>query len=227
VHSRRAALAMPSALLLASGHALAQSAVQRGAQVFQVCTPCHSLQPGVNMSGPSLAGVWGRKAGTLAGFDRYSPALKASGVTWDAKTLDPWLKNPAQFIPGNWMTFRGIPNATTRADLISFLKQASAGEVPAAAGPGGMAPQFTDLKKVGPGSQVRAIRSCRGSYFVTTADGKTRAYWDHSLRFETDASALGPPSGTPVILPAGMMGDRATVVFAKPDEISPFVTAKC
>lgn len=62
---------------------------------------------------------------------------------------------------------------------------------------------------------------------MTTADGKTHAFWDHSLRFETDASSYGPTSGTPAMLPAGMMGDRATIVFAKPDEISPFVKQQC
>jgi cytochrome c len=221
----------------AAGQAMAADDPARGAKAFQVCTACHSLRPGVNMTGPSLAGVWGRKAGTLAGFDRYSPALKDSGVTWDAKTLDPWLKSPEQFIPGNWMTFAGVPEAKTRADLIAFLKHASTGEVPAAGAEGGggmgggmmggMAPRFTDLKKVGPDKQVRAIRSCRDSYFVATADGKTRAFWDHSLRFETDASASGPPSGTPAMLPAGMMGDRATIVFAKPEEISPFIKHQC
>lgn len=187
------------------------------------------------MTGPSLAALWGRKAGTLAAFDRYSPALKNSGMTWDAKSLDPWLKSPEQFIPGNWMTFPGIPEAKTRADLIAFLKQASAGEAPAAAAEGGMgggmmggmAPQFTDLKKLDADKQVRAIRACRDSYFVTTADGKTHAFWDHSLRFETDASAFGPASGTPAMLQAGMMGDRATIVFAKPEEISRFIKQQC
>ena len=209
---------------------------ERGAQAFQVCAACHSLRPELNMTGPSLAGVWARKAGTLAGFDRYSPALKGSGVTWDAKTLDPWLKSPEQFIPGNWMTFAGIADAATRADLIAFLKDASAGQMPAAAAEGsgmgggmmgGMAPRFTDLKKVSPEKQVRSIRGCRDSYFVITGDGKTHAFWDHSLRFETDASPSGPASGTPAMLPAGMMGDRATIVFAKPEEISPFIKQQC
>ena len=63
----------------------------RGARDFRVCAPCHALQPDQNMTGPSLAGVWGRKAGGLASFfELYSPALKASGVVWgrqDAQRL--------------------------------------------------------------------------------------------------------------------------------------------
>jgi len=232
-----AATLLLGAAALIPAHALAGDGdAERGAKAFGVCAACHSLRPGLDMTGPSLAGIWGRKAGSLAGFDRYSPALKASGVTWDAKTLDPWLKAPEQFIPGNWMTFQGIPEAETRADLIAFLKEASAGQMPGAAAEGGgmgggmmggMAPHFTDLKKVRPDRQVRSIRSCRESYFVTTADGNTRAFWDHSLRFETDASAFGPTSGTPAMLPAGMMGDRATVIFAGPEEISAFIKHKC
>lgn len=85
-----------------------------------------------NMTGPSLAGVWGRKAGSLKSFDRYSSALKASKVVWNEKTLDAWLKSPSQFIHGNYMTFTGMPEARQRADAIAFLKSASNGEIPAA-----------------------------------------------------------------------------------------------
>src|SRR5882724_7599959 len=79
-----------------------------GAQLFRACVGCHSLVPDRNMTGPSLAGVWGRKAGTLQSFERYSPALKASTVVWDAASLDQWLEAPARFIPHSRMTFRGI-----------------------------------------------------------------------------------------------------------------------
>ena len=84
-----------------------------------------------------------------------------------------------------------------------------------------------DLKQLSPDQQVTAIRNCRDSYFVTTAGGKTRAFWDHSLRFETDNTPFGPTSGAPAMLPAGMMGDRATIVFARPEEISPFIKPQC
>lgn len=202
----------------------------RGAAVFRDCAVCHSLVPDRNMTGPSLAGVWGRKAGNLASFDRYSPALEASGVVWNATTLDAWLKSPAGFIPGSRMPFAGIANAQQRADLIAYLKAASAGKAPAASGQNGgmgMAPHFTDLKKAAPNRQVRAIRICRDSYFVTTVDGKTAAFWEPNLRFKTDSSALGPPKDMPVIMPAGMMGDRASVIFAAPDAISGFIKHQC
>lgn len=206
---------------------------EKGAQVFGACTTCHSLVPGRNMTGPSLASVWKRKAGSLNSFERYSPALKESTVTWDDKTLDAWLTSPSRFIPGNHMTFAGISDAQQRADLIAFLKEASGGQIPVAAGQGGggmmggMSPNFTDLKKVGSDRQVRSIRICHDSYFVTTADGKTADFWEPNLRFETDSSELGPPHGTPAIMPAGMMGDRAAVIFAAPEEISVFIKPQC
>jgi cytochrome c len=200
-----------------------------GAKAFRVCAACHSLRPDLNMTGPSLAGIWGRTSGSLAGFDRYSPALRASSVTWDASSLDAWLTNPAQFIPDNWMTFAGIPDAQTRADLIAFLGGISETRngTPALQVPSAYTQTPKNLKQLSPDQQVKVIRSCRDSYFVTTADGGTRAFWDQSLRFETDASSLGPTSSAPALLPAGMLGDRAAVIFSQPGEISSFIRHEC
>lgn len=92
---------------------------------------------------------------------------------------------------------------------------------------GGMGSQDPKLRTAGPGQQVRVIRICRDTYFVTTADGKTRPFWESNLRFKRDSSTLGPSAGTPVIVSTGMMGDRATVIFAKPDLISSFIKRKC
>ena len=226
---------LATVVVLSAHVALAAGDAEHGAEVFRACAACHSLQPNHNMTGPSLAGVWGRKAGALASFDRYSPALKASNVTWEADTLNAWLKNPAQFIPHNWMTFPGISDAKSRADLIAYLKMASSaggGAQTAQQGGmggmmGGMGGQHPDLKKVGASEQVRSITYCRATYRVTTGDGETRAFWEANLRFKTDSSDLGPPSGSPAILPAGMMGDRASVIFAKPEDISTFIKHQC
>jgi cytochrome c len=97
----------------------------RGERTFRVCVPCHSLEPNRNMTGPSLAGLWNRKAGGLTSFSRYSPALKSSGIIWDDTTLDEWLKDPQHFIPRNTMTFPGLKDGTQRADLLAFLKDAT------------------------------------------------------------------------------------------------------
>lgn len=196
-----------------------------GAKAFRACAACHSLGADVNMTGPSLAGVWGRRAGNLKSFDRYSPALKSSGAVWDQKTLDAWLQSPAAFIPGNNMNFSGIPDARQRADLIAFLEAASTGQLrlPAAM----TARPFEDLKKQSADHQVEAIRYCRDTYRVTTADGRTADFWEANLRFKIDSSDTGPLPGKPVIMPAGMMGDRGSVFFTAPDEISKFIKHQC
>src|ERR1043166_2505473 len=105
--------------------ALAHSSnVDRGQRAFAACAPCHSLATDKNMTGPSLANLWNRQAGTLQSFMRYSPALKSSGIIWNETSLDPWLADPQAFIPENHMTFRGIKDARVRADLLAFLKDA-------------------------------------------------------------------------------------------------------
>src|SRR6059058_2266382 len=80
----------------------------RGAAVFQACAACHSTMPGVHMTGPSLAKIWQRKAGTVEGFSRYSEAMKHVNVVWSEVTLDQWLSNPDKVIPGTSMTFPGL-----------------------------------------------------------------------------------------------------------------------
>lgn len=193
----------------------------RGARVFRACAACHSTVPGRNLTGPSLVGIWDRKAGSLASFDRYSPALKRSGVIWNGASLDAWLTNPAAFIPHNAMTFPGIKDASARADLIAYLKALSATGRPSPAN------QRADLKHAETRYVVTAIRYCRDTYRVTTADGETEAFWESNLRFKTDSSDLGPRPDAPVLLGAGMMGDRAFVVFAKPEEFGAFIKRGC
>ena len=217
------ALANPMDAAAAAGDA------GRGAQAFAFCGACHSLKPDVNMTGPSLAGVWGRKAGSLESFERYSPALKAADITWNEQTLDAWLKSPAELVPHNRMTVQGIADAQRRADLIAFLKAASSPgkDRPAIVDEIAEAATAPDLKKLPPANQVKAIRYCHDTYHVTTGTGETRDFWERNLRFKTDSSALGPASGAPAITGAGMQGDRASVIFAKPEEISAFINHQC
>src|SRR5436309_507059 len=98
---------------------------KRGQNLFQNCMAWHSLSADKNMTGPSLSGLWGRKAGTVPSFTRYSDALKSSGMVWNDQTLDKWLTDPEHTIPGNTMTFRGIADAQQRADVLAYLKQAT------------------------------------------------------------------------------------------------------
>src|SRR5215510_8650410 len=112
---KRVAVVCVAILALSTSAALtAEADPGQGARVFRACTACHSLEANRNMTGPSLAGVWNRKAGGLPSFTRYSDAMKLSGITWDEQSLDGYLKNPSEFIPGNHMTFAGIPDERAR-----------------------------------------------------------------------------------------------------------------
>ena len=89
------------------------------------------MQPGKNGVGPSLAGIVGKKAASVQGYN-YSSAMKSSNLTWDAATLDVYLTDPQKTVPGNKMPFPGLKTDNERNSLIAFLKASSA---PAAAGP--------------------------------------------------------------------------------------------
>ena len=85
------------------------------------CAICHTLEAGKNKIGPSVAGVVGRKAGSVPGF-AYSAANKNSGDIWDAQTLDTYLADPRKFMPGTKMVFAGLKNLQDRKALIEYLK---------------------------------------------------------------------------------------------------------
>jgi len=91
-----------------------------GKTLSSKCTVCHSFVAGQNKIGPSLAGIIGRKAGTAPNFG-YSPAMKASKLTWNVATLDRYLTNPRATVPGTKMIFAGIPAPADRANLIAYL----------------------------------------------------------------------------------------------------------
>ncbi|MGJ4995507.1 c-type cytochrome [Bradyrhizobium sp. HKCCYLR20261] len=90
------------------------------AQFKKSCAMCHSLEPGRNKLGPSLFGVLGRRAGTVAGFS-YSSANKSSGLVWTRETLDVYLADPQTMVPGTLMAFPGVKNAADREALVEFL----------------------------------------------------------------------------------------------------------
>ena len=92
----------------------------RGKLVFDKrCTGCHSME--INGEGPRLSGVYGRKAGSVPGFD-YSQGLKNSGLTWNDATLEKWLSGPDSVVPDAKMDFY-VPKAAERRDLIAYFKR--------------------------------------------------------------------------------------------------------
>ena len=110
---------LESALLVA---ALAAGDPKAGEEVYSRCLGCHSLE--LNRTGPKHCGLFGRRAGTVPGFD-YSPAMKRSALVWNEKTLDRFLADPPKAMPGTAMTYAGVPDAKDRTDLIAYLEQQS------------------------------------------------------------------------------------------------------
>ena len=87
---------------------------------FAICTVCHSLTPGQNMVGPSLAGVVGRKAGGVSGF-AYSAGMKSSNLTWNEANLRRYLVDPHAVVPGGSMPAPGV-NAQQAGEIVAYLK---------------------------------------------------------------------------------------------------------
>jgi cytochrome c len=117
-----AAIVPVSAVLLAAGAPAGDSG--KGKTVFARCAMCHDLAPGVNRLGPSLAGLFGRKAGSVANFN-YSPAMKGARIVWNDRTLAAYLAKPNNVVPGNRMLFPGLADPADRANLIAYLRGAT------------------------------------------------------------------------------------------------------
>ncbi|WP_245881409.1 c-type cytochrome [Thalassospira marina] len=95
---------------------------EKGETLFsQRCSACHSLKPGQTKMGPSLAGIVGRKAGSVARA-RYSKALQNADLVWNNASLDQFLTNPGKKVPGTRMTVR-LPDAGQRRAIIEFLNR--------------------------------------------------------------------------------------------------------
>ncbi len=103
--------------------------LENGKRKFGLCRSCHTLsEDGPKMTGPHLDELFGRKAGSHDEHHfQYSDALKASGITWDAPTLDKWIESPRTLVPGTKMSFAGLKDPKARIDLIGYLK-AEAGD---------------------------------------------------------------------------------------------------
>ena len=111
-------------LLLGSHAALAEGDVAKGEKVYKKCKACHALEAGKNKVGPSLAGRFGRNAGTVEGF-KYSAAMKDSGIVWDDATMDSFLAKPKEVVPKTRMAFPGLKKEQDRMDVIAYLKEAT------------------------------------------------------------------------------------------------------
>jgi cytochrome c len=116
-------VALASAMLfVVPAHAEGDAAA--GAKVFNQCKACHDVEKGVNKVGPTLKGVVGRKAASVADY-KYSEAMTAKGaegLVWDEANLIAYLANPKAFVPKTKMAFGGLKKPEDEANLIAFLK---------------------------------------------------------------------------------------------------------
>ncbi len=122
-----------SLVLLAASHALllpilapaaAAADLAHGKRVFQTCRSCHVVDSDANRFGPTLKGVVGRKAASIAGFS-YSQAMTeagAAGLVWDEAALSEFLYSPKRKVPGTAMRFWGLWSQSEIDDVIAYLK---------------------------------------------------------------------------------------------------------
>jgi cytochrome c len=123
IDTKRATMALVMTLLTV-GAVHADGDLVRGEARFQECAACHKLDAGANEIGPSLHGVFTRKAGELVDF-RFSPAMKRSGIVWTPETLEKYIADPQAMVPANRMPYAGMASANDRADLIAYLVKAT------------------------------------------------------------------------------------------------------
>ena len=120
--SKLVALSAACALMVMGDVAMAQGDAAAGATAFARCRACHLFDDtGRHRVGPNLAGVFGRTAGTVGDFPRYTDPMKASGIVWDDDTLNTWLSGPGEMVVGTTMKMV-ITDETMRANIIAFLK---------------------------------------------------------------------------------------------------------
>lgn len=97
----------------------------KGEKVFKKCKACHVVDKEKNKTGPHLINLFGRNAGSVDGFKKYSKQMKASGIVWNEETLDGYLAAPKKYVKGTRMAFSGLKKEKDRANVIAYLKQFS------------------------------------------------------------------------------------------------------
>lgn len=116
------------ALALFTGSAATPAFAQdadKGERVFKKCQACHALDPAEQTDkGPTLHGVFGRKAGGAEGY-AYSEALKSADIVWTDETMEAFLADSQAVVPGNTMNFSGLRKAEDRAAVIAYLREAT------------------------------------------------------------------------------------------------------
>jgi len=116
-----AGLSIAAGLMVIGSTSMAAGDVEKGKEAFKKCALCHTNEAGKNKLGPSLFGVVGRKSASVAGYG-YSDAMKNFNKTWDKATLDTYIANPREVVPGTKMVFPGIKDKAERDALLDYLE---------------------------------------------------------------------------------------------------------
>jgi len=137
---RRFRLAAAAALLLAAsacgdgdeggnggGTAAGDDLFAQGRQVFTRCAACHAAGHRENKVGPHLVDLFGRPAGSLPDF-RYSQAMATADIVWTEETLEAYLREPRDYIPGNRMAFAGLRDDEDLRALMAYLRRVTVPE---------------------------------------------------------------------------------------------------
>ena len=119
------ALVVAATAMITPAPSAAAGDSKAGEKVFRKCATCHEVKAPKNKVGPHLVGIFGRPAGTVEGF-KYSDAMKNSNVVWNEETISAYVKEPKGYVPGNRMIFPGLKKEEDVANLIAYLKEATA-----------------------------------------------------------------------------------------------------
>lgn len=120
-----AAIACAALIMMSGSQGFAAGDAAAGKKVFKKCKACHVVEKEQNRTGPHLVNLFGRTAGTVEGYKKYSKAMKNSGIVWDEVTLDAYLTAPKKYLKGTRMAFAGLKKEADRADVIAYLKSFS------------------------------------------------------------------------------------------------------
>ena len=126
-YGRILAAAVAAAALFAASQARADGDAAAGEKVFKahLCFACHRFEAGKNGAGPSLHGVFGRKAGEAPGF-AYSDGLKNSGIVWTKENLEKWVEGPKNMVAGTKMVLvKPVTDEKDRENLVAYIEKAS------------------------------------------------------------------------------------------------------
>jgi len=125
IRARKILFAAVPIISMSHAPVVAQETDKTGQIAFNTyCRQCHSMKKGDNRLGPSLHGIFGKKAGQVKGYPNYSGSLQEN-ITWDEATLDKFIADPPSVAPNTNMIYSSVADAAKRKKIIKFLRAKS------------------------------------------------------------------------------------------------------